>query len=140
MDVVVLIARILFAILFLFSGIGHVTRVSQMAPYAAGKKVPLPAFSVIVSGLLFGLGALSVLLGVWGDLGALFIAVTVFVTALLMHNFWTLSDPMEKMTDQIQFNKDVALAGGALAFFALYATGMLDNSLTITDGLFNLHF
>ena len=38
-----------------------------------------------------------------------------------MHQFWKETDPQAKMQEQIGFNKDLALAGGALAFYVLFA-------------------
>jgi uncharacterized membrane protein YphA (DoxX/SURF4 family) len=80
------------------------------------------------------LGALSVLLGVWGDLGALLLLVFLLPTAFLMHAFWRESDPAAKQTEMIQFNKDVALAGAALAFFWVFSQ---DPGLTVTGPLFS---
>src|SRR5665811_808937 len=92
MDVLVLIARIVFAYLFLGSAIGHLTQSKAMAGYAASRKVPSPQLAVLASGVLILLGGLMVLLGVWGDLGALFLIVFLIPTAFLMHGFWKETD------------------------------------------------
>ncbi|MFE7773672.1 hypothetical protein ACFU5O_07195 [Streptomyces sp. NPDC057445] len=44
MDVLVLIGRILFALIFLFSGVGHLTRSRAMGSYAPprGSRLPSP--------------------------------------------------------------------------------------------------
>lgn len=138
MDIVVLIGRILLAALFLGSAFGHLTQTKAMAGYAASKKVPFPAAAVFGSGVLLAVGALMVLLGVWADLGALLLVLFLLPTAILMHNFWTLPDPQERQMDQIQFSKDIALAGGALLAFALFAYVGDDLGLTITGPLFHL--
>jgi putative oxidoreductase len=138
MDIVVLIGRILFAALFLGSAVGHLTQTKAMAGYAASKRVPFAAASVFGSGVLLAVGALMVLLGVWGDLGALLLVVFLVPTAVVMHNFWTVSDPQARQLEQIQFNKDIALAGGALVVFALFAYAGADLGLTITGPLFHL--
>src|ERR671921_221793 len=119
MDIVVLVGRVLFAGLFLGSAFGHLTQTKAMAGYAASKKVPFATATVFGSGLLLAVGGLMVLLGVWADLGALLLVVFLVPTAVLMHNFWTVSDPQARQMDQIHFNKDIALAGGALLAFAL---------------------
>lgn len=133
MDVVLLIGRILFAALFLGSAFGHLTQTKSMAGYAAAKRIPAPTVAVAGSGVLILIGALSVLLGVWGDLGSLLIVVFLLPTAVLMHNFWKETDAMARQLEMIQFNKDVALAGGALGFFWVFAH---DPGLTITRSLF----
>ncbi|MFI9404094.1 DoxX family protein [Nocardia sp. NPDC052316] len=137
MDVVVLIGRVLFAVLFLGSALGHVTQTEAMAGYAASKGVPMAKLSVLGSGALFGLGGLSVLLGVWADLGSLLLAALLLVTAVLMHPFWKETDPEAKQGEMVNFNKNVALAGAALMLFAFFAH-VDDLGLTITGPLFDL--
>ncbi|WP_027502059.1 DoxX family protein [Rhodococcus sp. UNC363MFTsu5.1] len=137
MDIVVLIGRILFSVLFLSSAVGHLTQSKAMAQYAASKGVPMAQLSVLASGVLLVVGALSVLLGVWADLGSLLLVAFLVPTAALMHNFWTESDPQARQMEMVQFNKDIALAGAALMLFAFFAhTG--DLGLTITGPLFSL--
>ncbi|MFI6869758.1 DoxX family protein [Nocardia sp. NPDC050406] len=137
MDVVVLIGRILFVVLFLSSGIGHLTQADGMAGYAQSKGVPMPKLAVQVSGVVLVLGALMVLFGVWADLGALLLVVFLLPTAFLMHAFWKEADAMAKQNEMIQFNKDVSLAGAALALFAFFAH-TAELGLTVTGPLFSL--
>ena len=136
MDVVVLIARVLFVAIFLASGIGHLKATEAMAGYAQFKNVPAPKLSTIVSGVLMIVGALSVLLGVWGDLGSLLLLVAIAPIPFLMHRFWS-EEGEAKMTEQVQFNKTLSLVGGALALFALFVL-VPDLGLTITEPRFTL--
>lgn len=133
MDIVFLIGRILFVILFLLSALGHLTKSEYMAQYAASKGVPSAELAVVGSGVLLAVGALSVLLGVFGDLGSLLLVLFLVPTALLMHAFWKEGDPQGRQIEQIQFNKDIALAGAALAFYVVFSG---DPGLTITGPLF----
>ena len=133
MDVVLLIGRILFVALFLASAMGHLTQSKAMGAYAGTKGVPSPVLATQVSGVLILLGGISVLLGLWGDLGSLFLVIFLLPTALLMHSFWKESEPMAKQMEMVQFNKDVALAGGALVLFWAF---LQDPGLTITQSLF----
>ena len=137
MDIVLLIGRILFSALFLTSALGHLTQSKTMAQYAESKGVPMAQVSVLLSGVLLVVGALSVLLGVWADLGSLLLVAFLVPTAAIMHNFWSESDPQARQMEMIQFNKDIALAGAALMLFAFFAhTG--DLGLTITGPLFTI--
>lgn len=136
MDVVVLIARILFVAIFVASGIGHLTATSAMSGYAQYKGVPLPKLSTVASGVLMVVGSLSVVLGIWGDLGALLLLVAIAPIPFLMHRYWA-EEGEAKMTEQVQFNKTVSLAGAALALFALFAL-VPQLGLTITGPLFNV--
>ena len=133
MDVVFLIARILFCFLFLSSAVGHLTKTDAMAGYTRSRGVPWAQQAVLVSGLIILIGALMVLLGIWGDLGSLLLVVFLVPTAVLMHGFWKETEPMAKQMETVQFNKDIALAGAALAFFVVFRT---DLGLAITGPLF----
>ncbi len=133
MDVVLLVGRILFVALFLASAMGHLTQSKAMGAYAGTKGVPSPVLATQVSGVLILLGGISVLLGLWGDLGSLLLVVFLLPTALLMHAFWKETEPMAKQMEMVQFNKDVALAGGALVLFWAFSQ---DPGLTITNSLF----
>ena len=123
MNIVMIIGRVLFALIFLASGLNHFTKTQAMTGYAQFKKVPAAKASVLLSGLLLLLGGLSVVLGVYADLGALVLAVLLLAMALKMHDFWTQSDPQAKQTETIAFFKNVSMAGAALFLFALVANG-----------------
>lgn len=137
MDIIVLIGRILFVVLFLYSALGHLTATDQLAGYAASKGVPFPKPAVLISGVLILLGGISVLFGIWADLGALFLVIFLLPTAYLMHGFWRDSGEA-RMNEQVQFNKDLALGGASLMLFAFFSFVGHDLGLTITGPLFNI--
>jgi putative oxidoreductase len=137
MDVIVLIGRILFAALFLGSGYAHLAMTDALAGFAQSKGVPMARLVTIVSGVMLVVGGLSVLLGVWADLGSLILVAFLVPTAILMHGFWKESDPMARQQEMTQFQKDLALGGAALMLFAFFAH-VDDLGLTITGPLFHL--
>ena len=130
-----LIARVVFAALFLVSAAAHLTQTDAMSGYAASRGVPMARPAVLATGVQILLGGLSVLLGVWGDLGALLLVVFLLSTAFLIHHFWGETDPMAKQMEMVQFNKDMALAGAAVAFFWVFSQ---EPGLTLTASLFSL--
>lgn len=136
MDVVVLIGRILFALLFLASGAGHFAQRQMMVGYAASKKVPAAGLAVPVTGAMIVVGALMVAIGVWPDLGALLLAVFLIPTAFLMHGFWAETEPASRANEQTQFLKDLALAGAALVMFGLFIQLGDDLGLVVLGPLF----
>ena len=125
MSAVLVIGRILFAALFIASGIAHFAKLEMMTGYAKYKKLPAAKLGVMVSGLFFLAGGLSILLGLWVDLGALLIAITLVLAAFIFHNYWKESDATAKQNEQMAFNKDLALAGAAFIIFALVAGGFV---------------
>ncbi|MSO16476.1 MAG: DoxX family protein [Candidatus Planktophila sp.] len=125
MDAVLVIGRILFALIFVTSGIAHFAKLEAMTGYAQYKKLPAAKLGVMISGLFFLLGGIYIAAGFWVDLGALLLAITLILAAVIFHNFWKETDPTAKQNEMIAFNKDIALAGAALILFALIAWGTL---------------
>jgi len=123
MDAVLAIGRILFALIFISSGINHFTKLEAMTGYAKYKKVPAAKLAVLVSGVMLLLAGVYVALGIYADLGALILAIFLIPTALMMHTFWKETDPTAKMNESIAFFKDLALAGAALILFAMIGSG-----------------
>ena len=138
MNTVLLIGRLLFAIMFVSGGLNHLTKAEAMAGYAGFKKVPAPKLANLVSGVLLIAGGLSVILGVYADLGALVLAVLLVLMALKMHDFWAQADAQAKQTETINFFKNISMAGGALIMFAIAATEGSDYGWTLTDSLWQL--
>lgn len=139
MDIVLIIGRVLFALMLVTGGLNHFTKAEAMAGYAAHKGVPQPKLANLVSGLMLLLGGLSIILGVWADLGALLAAAVLLAMAVMMHDFWKAADPQAKQMETISFFKNVSMAGGALVMFAALAAadkGVRVIGPMITDGLF----
>ena len=138
MAVIILIGRILFASLFIGGGINHFRNTAAMSGYAQSKGLPFARVAVLASGGLILVGGLMVLLGVWADLGSLLVVAFLLVTAVTMHDFWKQDDPMGKMNDLINFQKNLSLAGAGLMLFAFFAYVGDDVGLTLTGPLFHL--
>jgi len=94
-----------------------------MTGYAKYKKLPAAKLGVLASGLFFLLGGVYVAIGLWVDLGALLLAITLILAAVIFHNFWKETDATAKQNEMIAFNKDLALAGASLIILALVASG-----------------
>lgn len=140
MDVLVLVARVLFVFVFFGSAFfAHLGPGRTMTTeWATSQKLPAAAFLVPFSGLWITVGSLSVLLGVYGDVGALMLATFIIPTAVLMHSFWKVENEQAKVEEQVQFSKDLSLGGGALAFFVLFAALGERLGLTLTSSLTQL--
>lgn len=122
MKIVVLLGRILFSLIFLISAPGHFS--SQSIAYAAGQGVPAAGIMVPLSGIIAGLGALSIIFGYKTRLGAWLIILFLVPVTLWMHTFWKITDPMMRQMDMAMFMKNVALTGGAL-IIAYFGAGPL---------------
>ncbi len=138
MDIVFLIGRILFGLLFVFSGLmAHLIGWRQGVQYARMYNVPMAELGVPLTGVMAVAGGAMVILGIWGDLGALLIAAFLLLITPLMHAFWKETDDQQKLSQQVNFNKNLALLGAALAVFYLWNQLQGDAGLSLTDPLFN---
>jgi uncharacterized membrane protein YphA (DoxX/SURF4 family) len=114
-----LIGRILFGGYFLYNGINHLKNRREMAPYAESKGVPSPETAVAVSGIPLIIGGASLLLGVKPKIGAAAIIGFLAGVSPIMHDFWRNEDPNERQSNMLNFMKNAALAGGALALMGV---------------------
>jgi uncharacterized membrane protein YphA (DoxX/SURF4 family) len=121
--------------MFVMSGINHLTKTDAMTGYAQFKKVPAAKLSVQLSGVVMMLGGLSIILGVYLDLGALVLAIILVAMAVKMHDFWA-ADAASKQTEMIGFLKNISMAGGALFMFAIAATENSSYGPALTESLF----
>ena len=136
MEIVMFIGRILFAAMFVLSGINHFTKADAMTGYAQFKGVPQPKLANLVSGVILLAGGLSVILGIVADLGALVVSILLVIMAVLMHDFWKQTDPQAQQTEMIGFLKNISMAGGGLFMFAVMSLEGSTYGPAITDSLF----
>lgn len=113
MDFLVIIARILFSAIFIMSGLGHFLKSNAMTQYAESKRVPAAKFMVFLTGIMILLGGLSILLGIYYKFGVLLLIIFLLLAAFKIHNFWTITDPMARATEQAHFMKNLALVGAS---------------------------
>jgi putative oxidoreductase len=117
MKFVVLAGRILFALIFVLSTVGHFTKAE--IDMAAAHGVPLAAIVVPVAGLIGLAGGLSVAAGYRARVGAWLLVLFLVPVTFVMHNFWAVQDPATAQLQQIMFLKNISMLGGAflIAFF-----------------------
>ena len=137
MDVLFLIGRILFGLLFVSSGfMAHLGEGGKQArEYARSLGAPSPDLLVPLSGIVIIAGGLMIALGLWADLGALLVIGFLAGITPIMHAFWKIDDPQMQQIQSAMFFKNLALAGAALIIFYVYNQGQ-DLDLSLTDALF----
>jgi len=114
-----LIGRILVGLYYLYNALNHFKSLDMMAGYAGSKGVPAPKLAVAGSGVLLAVGGLSLLTGFEPRLGVAAVVLFLVPVTLTMHQFWRVSDPMQKMGEQVNFMKNVALLGSTLMFLVI---------------------
>jgi putative oxidoreductase len=115
-----LVGRILFGGFFLISGFNHFAKRAMYTQYAASKRVATPGASVIASGLLILLGGISVMLGLWPRIGLILILIFLAFVTPKMHSYWTISDRSQRMAEQVNLMKNLALFGAALLLLGIW--------------------
>jgi uncharacterized membrane protein YphA (DoxX/SURF4 family) len=111
--------RALFGGYFLYNAVNHFQNKEMLAGYGASKGVPNPEIAVAGTGAMMLAGGLSILAGVRPKLGASLIGAFLIGVTPKMHDFWNVQDGQQRMGEQINFLKNLALLGGALITMAV---------------------
>jgi len=111
--------RILFAALFIMSGLNHFMQLDGMTQYAESKGLPAARFMVLLSGAVILAGGLSVLLWQYVVYGAGLLFVFLLVAAFTMHDFWAVEDEQQKQNEMNLFLRNLSLSGAALILYVL---------------------
>jgi putative oxidoreductase len=114
-DLQTLIGRILIATLFIPAGFSKLMGFSGTVGYITSAGLPLPEIAAVIAIIVeLGLG-IALLIGFKTRWVALIMAIFTVATALFFHKFWA------DATQNIQFFKNMAIAGGLLSFAAFGA-------------------
>jgi putative oxidoreductase len=113
------IGRTIFGGFFLYNGINHLQNSKGMAQYAGAKGVPAAEQAVQATGAMLIGGGLSILAGVKPRQGLAAIVAFLVPVTLQMHRFWDEQDPQARQAEMINFMKNMALVGAALAMMEI---------------------
>jgi len=101
------------------NGYNHIKNLTMLTGYAQSKGVPMPKLAVFFTGLLLLLGGAGVLLGVYVECAVLFLSIFLVGVTFQMHQYWKVSDPMQRMGERVNFYKNLGLLGGVLMLLAI---------------------
>jgi uncharacterized membrane protein YphA (DoxX/SURF4 family) len=135
-SVILLFGRIFFVAMFVVSAWGNIVNHQRYVTLTNGK-LPVPYVAGWPVGTWQFVATVSVVLGIWPDVGALMIAAFLIPTTLVFHRYWTFSDPAERRTQRGSFYRNVTLLGATLGFFALFTVAG-PGQFAITGSFFNL--
>src|ERR1700704_469806 len=114
-----LIGRLIFGGFFLYNGINHLKERKSLGQYAQAKNVPMAEAAVTATGVVLIAGGASILLGIKPKLGTAAIAGFLAGVSPGMPDFWRVEDPNQRMNEMINFTKNLALLGSALALMGV---------------------
>ncbi len=112
-----LAGRILLAVIFLISGFGKITGYDGTAGYMAAKGLPMIGVLLPLTILTELGGGIALVAGFKARWVALLLAGFTLLAAIIFHDFWA-AEAAQKMGQQINFLKNVAITGGMLMVFA----------------------
>ena len=112
------VGRLMVGGFYLYCGINNLVDFAGMTGYATYRAVPLASVAVIMGAILLLVGGASVLLGYRPVLGITALVVFLLPVTMLMHNFWTITDPQMHVIEQGMWMRNMALAGAALLMLA----------------------
>ena len=118
-DGLLLVCRILLMLLFVIFGWGKLTGFGGTVGYFTQTGVPVPALAAIIAVFMEFFVGLAIILGLLTRPLAIILAIYTLGTALIGHQYWTMSG-MARMENEINFFKNVSIIGG---LFLLYLTG-----------------
>jgi putative oxidoreductase len=120
-NTVLLVARVLIAVIFLWAGGRKVLNWSGTEEYMKAKQTKWISILLPIAVSLQILGALSLILGVYARIGALLLILFIIPATIQMHDFWNLTGK-ERIMEKAHFLKDLAIVGGLLLVM-LYGAG-----------------
>ena len=112
-----LVGRILLAVIFIISGFGKITGFDGTVGYIAAKGLPMAQLVAIATIVVELGGGIMLAIGFKARWAALALAVFTLLAAIIFHNFWAV-EAAQKMAQQINFLKNIAITGGMLVVYA----------------------
>ena len=116
-NVAALVGRILLSIMFITSGFSKIGGFEGTVGYIASKGLPLPQLGAVIAIVCELGGGLLLLAGFKARWAALVLAIFTLAAGIFFHDFWN-ADAASKMMQEINFWKNVTIAGGMLMVFA----------------------
>ncbi len=113
------LGRAIFGGYFVYNGLNHFLNQKMMSQYAASKGVANADVAVPASGGLLLAGGLSVLAGLKPRQGLAAIIAFLVPVSLQMHRFWEMEGQPQQMSEMVNFTKNMALVGAALALMQI---------------------
>jgi uncharacterized membrane protein YphA (DoxX/SURF4 family) len=112
---ILLLSRLILGFYFIFNAFNHFRNLNSLAGWVQSKNLPAPKLLVILSGFFLLVGGVTILLGIYVEIGVLALTLFFLPVTFLMHDFWRETDPQMKMMHMINFMKNLALWAAILA-------------------------
>ena len=115
-DVLLLVARLAVAALFLPAGVTKLLGLSGFAAFLGSKGLPFPEVLAFLAAATEIVGAVALIAGVAPRTTAVALAGFTVVATLISHRYWDFPEAA-RQAQQTQFFKNAAITGGLLFYF-----------------------
>ena len=106
--------RILLGLYFLAPGVTKFTNYDATAQYMTDHGMVAVPFFLVATALIQIGGALCLFAGIWVSPVSFLLAGLVLVINIVMHDFWTMAEGIERAHEMQNFVKNMAILGGLL--------------------------
>ncbi|MEO8311569.1 MAG: DoxX family protein [Caldimonas sp.] len=113
----VLVGRVLLGLIFVLSGFAKIAGFEGTAGYIASKGLPLPQLVAALTIVVELGGGLALMAGLYTRQVVVALAAFSILAGVVFHNFWAMPQA-EQMAHQINFLKNLSIAGGMLVVAA----------------------
>lgn len=111
------VARLLFAALFILSGISKLLDPSAVEQYMVSKGLMYAHPLLYIAAISELVGGVFLLIGLWPRFIATLLTIYLIIVTFTMHNFWALPAP-ESAIQIVEFLKNLGIIGGLLYIIA----------------------
>jgi len=74
---------------------------------------------VIIAGILLLIGGVSIITGYKPTIGVIALVTFFLPVTFIMHDFWAVTDQMQRMGQMVNFMKNIALMASAVMFLSI---------------------
>ena len=116
-----LIGRLIYTLPLLYMALRNFSQLEELTELSRVKGLPPYKAAVAAATCWLIVGLLALIFNIQPLIGGLMVAAFLVVSGVKVHNYWTVSDPHARNMERIQLEKNIALAGTALALAAMLA-------------------
>lgn len=129
-NICLLLGRLLMGSYFILPGLQKITNYQTMTDYMLAHSVPATSILLPVTIVIQIVLGLAIIIGFKGKLAAIILAGLTLVISIYMHDFWTMTEGLERNHETQNFFKNMGIMAGLLMVSNL-GTGWLslDNRL-----------
>lgn len=118
METLFIVGRFVYGIPLLYMGLRNFWTLEETAARAQAHNIPAPKVAVIGGTTWFIIGMLAIIVNFYAIIGSFMVAIFLVLAGVRVHNFWTVTDPQVRKDEMIQLEKNIIIAGAALAIAA----------------------